>query len=132
MLIAVKRHQEPPAFEVEDRLLALQRLNKSKALCWLVKKKELYCNTCRKTFICYGPHKGGCECTDPCYWRHLFAGDFLLKDHMTRLVGLTELYRKTLKECPVCGAEENEPCSVFNPETGMGEELYRFVHEERL
>lgn len=34
--------------------------------------------------------------------------------------------------CAVCGAEEDAPCSVFNPTTGLGEDLGNFIHAERL
>ncbi len=34
--------------------------------------------------------------------------------------------------CPVCGAEEDEPCSVPDPDNeGFGMELSSFVHVDR-
>ncbi len=48
------------------------------------------------------------------------------------LIRMSEAGEGQENHCPTCGAEPNQPCSVFNPATEMGIELGNAIHKERL
>jgi len=48
-------------------------------------------------------------------------------------IELDDIYDLSLNDCPICGSDKNQMCSISDPKReGFGIELTNFVHKERV